>query len=180
VRGARAAAGLPRRRPLRAAGVLRACIRACAWARVRAFVRVRARVRRCACAAALACASGAAGCGGIKAPDLFLVQRSGSVPGAALTLLVNEEGGVHCNGGPEGKLADPDLIKARDISEQLKGPSAGRLSLPPGRESIFSYYVRDESGSVSFHDDSPRQPKVLRELQAFVLATAKGVCHLAL
>src|SRR4029077_14247846 len=83
-----------------------------------------------------------------------------------------------CNGGPEGKLADPAVIQARTIQENLKGPSAEHLSLPAGRESIFSYFVRDENGSVSFHDDSPGQPKVLRELQAFVLATAQNVCHL--
>ena len=128
-------------------------------------------------ALALALAVGA--CGGIKAPDLFIVQRSGSVPGAALTLLVNEEGGVHCNGGPEGKLADPAVLQARAIQECLKRPSSEHLALPPGRESIFSYFVRDENGSVRFHDDSPGQPKVLRELQAFVLATAQNVCHLA-
>ena len=129
-----------------------------------------------ACALPLALAAG--GCGGIKAPDLFIVQRSGSAPGAALTLLVNEEGGVHCNGGRETKLADPAVIQARTIQENLKGPSSEHLSLPPGGESIFSYFVRDENGSVRFHDDSPRQPKVLRELQAFVLATAQNVCHL--
>ena len=127
----------------------------------------------------LACALAAVGCGGIKAPDLFLVQRSGSTPAAALTLLVNEEGGVHCNGGPEGKLSDSALLQARAIQEGLKGPASEHLSLPPAGESVFSYFVRDENGSVRFHDNSPRQPKVLRELQAFVLATAQNVCHLA-
>ena len=39
-----------------------------------------------------------AGCGGVRAADLFLLQRSGNVAGAKLTLLVNEEGGVRCNG----------------------------------------------------------------------------------
>jgi hypothetical protein len=138
-------------------------------------------VRRTALAAAcaLACALAAGGCGGIRAPDLFLVARSGSGPGAKLTLLVNEEGGVHCNGGPEGKLADSAVLQARAIQEALKGPASAHLSLPAGGESIFTYFVRDENGWVRFHDDSPRQPKVLRELQAFVLATAQDVCHLA-
>ena len=135
-------------------------------------------MRRAAAAVACALALAAGGCGGIRAPDLFIVQRSGSAPGATLTLLVNEEGGVHCNGGPETKLADPAVIQARTIQENLKGPSSEHLSLAPGGESIFSYFVRDENGSVRFHDDSPRQPKVLRELQAFVLATAQKVCHL--
>jgi hypothetical protein len=96
-----------------------------------------------------------------------------------LTLLVNEEGGVHCNGGPEGKLADPALLQARAIQEGLKGAASAHLSLPAGGESVFSYFVRDENGWVRFRDNSPRQPKVLRELQAFVLATAQNVCHLA-
>jgi hypothetical protein len=133
---------------------------------------------RAALAAALVCALGAGGCGGIRAPDLFLVQRSGASPGAALTLLVNEEGGVHCNGGPEGKLSDPALLQARAIQEGLKAPASAHLALPPGREPVFSYFVRDENGSVRFDDDSPAQPKVLHELQAFVLATAQGVCRL--
>jgi hypothetical protein len=145
----------------------------------RRALRARTRASARACAALLASSAAVAGCGGLKPPDLFIVQRSGSVPGASLTLLVNEEGGVHCNGGQEGKLEDPEIIKARYIQEQLKGPSSEHLSLPPGGESIFSYYVRDENGYVRFHDDSPRQPKVLRELQSLVLATAKNVCHLA-
>jgi hypothetical protein len=42
-----------------------------------------------------------AGCGGngVVAADLFIVYRSGSVPGANLMLLVNEEGVIHCDGG---------------------------------------------------------------------------------
>src|SRR5207244_4286535 len=127
---------------------------------------------------ALCLALAAASCGGIRAPDLFLVQRSGAGAGARLTLLVNEEGGVRCNGGAQLKLSDPALIEARTIQEGLRDPSSQHLSLPPGREPVLSYHVRDENGSVSFHDDSPRQPKVLRELQAFVLATAQRVCHL--
>jgi hypothetical protein len=132
-----------------------------------------------AVAGALACSLALPGCGGIKAPDLFIVQRSGSAPGAALTLLVNEEGGVHCNGSPAPKLSDPGIIEARTIKEELQTPSSEHLTLPAGGESVFGYYVRDEWGSVSFRDDSPRQPKVLRKLQAFVLQTAQRVCRLA-
>ena len=123
----------------------------------------------------------AAGCGGIKAPDLFLVTRTPASPGgsvAPLTLLVNEEGGVHCNGVAAGKLDDPQLLKARDLQEDLHDPSSKHLSLPPRPLSAFRYHVRDESGSVSFSDNSPRQPAVLRRLALFVLQTAQTVCHL--
>jgi hypothetical protein len=138
-------------------------------------------VRRAALAvpgAVLALALGA--CAGVKAPDLFLVQRSGSVPGATLTLLVNEEGGVRCNGGPSLKLGDAQLIEARTIQEDLHTPASKHLSLPPGPGSVLSYAVRAEAGSVRFSDDSRDQPKVLRQLALFVLQTAQRVCHLPL
>ncbi len=119
-----------------------------------------------------------AGCGGIEAPDLFLVQRTGTVPGAALTLLVNEEGGVQCNGGEVLKLSDPQLVQARAIQEDLKGPASAHTSLPAQAGSVLSYHVRDENGSVSFADNSAGQPQVLRSLALFVLQTAQQVCHL--
>jgi hypothetical protein len=118
------------------------------------------------------------GCGGIKAPDLFLVQRSGSVAGAQLTLLVNEEGGVRCNGGRTLKLSDPQLVEARAIQEELKDPASKHLSLRAGARSVLSYYVRDENGTVRFSDDSAGAPAVLRRLALFVLQTAQQVCHL--
>ena len=116
--------------------------------------------------------------GGIAAPDLFIVQRTGSGPGARLTLLVNEEGGVHCNGGPTLKLSDPQLVQARAIQEELHEQASEHLSLPPGRGSVLSYYVRDENGTVRFSDNSPKQPKVLRAMALFVLQVAQQLCHL--
>jgi len=67
---------------------------------------------------------------------------------APLTLLVNEEGVVHCNGVAAGKLDDPQLLKARDLQEALHDPSSKHLSLPAQPQSAFRYHVRDESGSV--------------------------------
>jgi hypothetical protein len=124
-----------------------------------------------------------AACGGVSAPDLFIVQRSGSGPGAKLTLLVNEEGRVHCNGtgarnGRKLKLSDSGLVQARAIQEDLKEAASEHLSLPPGPGSVLSYAVRDENGSVHFGDNSTGQPKVLRELALFVLRTAQQVCGL--
>jgi hypothetical protein len=121
-----------------------------------------------------------AGCGGVSAPDLFVVSRTGSSPQARLTLLVNEEGGVTCNGrAAQQKLGDPQIVKAREIQEELLKPSSSHLSLPPRPGSVLSYYVRDESGDVRFSDNSAGQPAVLRKLQLFVLQTAQEICHLA-
>ena len=119
-----------------------------------------------------------AGCGGIEAPDLFIVQRSGSTPHARLTLLVNEEGGVRCNGSHKLKLSDAQIVKARAIQEEIEKPASSHLSLPARPGSVLSYRLRDQDGTVSFADNSRDQPKVLRELALFVLQTAQQVCHL--
>lgn len=141
--------------------------------------RVMARTTRSVTAGVLLAAISIAGCGGIKAPDLFLVERSGSIPGARLTLVVNEEGGVWCNGVEKTKLGDPELVQARTIEEDLRDPASKNLSLPAERGSVFSYYVREERGAVRFSDNSPGQPPVFRRLALFVLQTAQRVCHLA-
>jgi len=119
-----------------------------------------------------------AGCG-VGAADLFLVERSGVNPQAHLTLLVDEEGGVSCNGHlARAKLSDPQIIKAREIQEDLQKPASSNLSLPPRSGSVLHYYVRDESGTVRFSDNSAGQPSVLQKLQLFVLQAAQEVCRL--
>lgn len=135
-------------------------------------------MRRRAAIGGLIAATVFAGCGGIKAPDLFIVERTGRVAGARLTVVVNEEGGVRCNGGATLKLSDPQLVEARAIQEDLQELASKNSSLPPGARSVLSYHVREESGSVRFSDDSSGQPHVLRQLALFVLQTAQQVCHL--
>lgn len=119
-----------------------------------------------------------AGCGGIEAPDLFIVYRSGATPHARLTLLVNEEGGVRCNGASAPKLSDSQLVKARAIQEDIKEPASSHLSLRANPGSVLSYRLRDQDGTVSFADNSRGQPKVLRQLVLFVLEAAQQICHL--
>lgn len=138
-------------------------------------------MRSARAAAALACACGCAlitGCGGIRASDLFVVTRSGSGPHAHLRLVVNEEGGVSCNGTRTAHLSDSQLVKARAIQEELQNDSSRHLTLPPRPGSVLSYFLRDESGWVRFSDNSRSQPKAMRELQLLVLTTAQQDCHL--
>lgn len=134
-------------------------------------------MRRAAAGGALLASAFVFGCGGIKAPDLFIVERAGTGPGAALTIVVNEEGGVRCNGGPVLKLSDSALIDARAIQEEIGEYASKHASLPPAPQSVLSYRLRDENGSVSFSDNSAHQPKVFRQLALFVLQTAQQVCH---
>jgi hypothetical protein len=127
---------------------------------------------------ALLAATFLGGCGGgVQAADLFVVTRSGTVPGGDLTLLVNEEGVVHCDGGSPLHISDSQLVLARGIQEELQEQTSKHLYLPPRPGSVFSYYLRDEEGTVRFSDNSVGQPKALRELQALVLQLAQGVCQ---
>jgi hypothetical protein len=115
------------------------------------------------------------GCGGgIASSDLFVVQRSGS--GASLTLVVNEGGTVRCDGGPSLSISDSQLVLARGVQEELKEAASRHLSLPAKPGSVFSYYLRDEDGTVRFSDNSAGQSKIMHELQAFVLEVGRGVC----
>ena len=119
-----------------------------------------------------------AGCGGVKAGDLFIVSRSGSTPHAHLTLLVNEEGNVNCNGGPTLRLSDSQLVRARAIQEDLHDAAGSHLALAPRPGSVLRYFLRTEAGTVRFSDNSAGQPSVFHQLQLFVLQTAQQVCHL--
>jgi len=119
------------------------------------------------------------GCGGAQAADLFIVTRTGATPHAGLTLLVDEEGNVHCNGRAAArKLSDAEIVRARGIQEDLQSLASRHTSLAPRPGSVLSYGLRDESGTVHFADNSAGQPKVLHELALFVLKTAQGVCGL--
>jgi hypothetical protein len=118
------------------------------------------------------------GCGGgIASPDVFLVRRSGSIPGAALTLVVNDGGTVRCDAGPALPISDSQLVLARGIQEELKEAASKHLYLPPRPGSVLSYFLRDEQGYVRFSDNSIGQSRIMHELQAFVLEVGRGVCH---
>jgi hypothetical protein len=119
-----------------------------------------------------------AGCGGVISADLFIVERSGPGSQAPLSVLVSEEGVVHCDRGAPHRLSDPALIEARTLQEELHGPATRHLSLPPRPGSVYGYRVRDGEGSVSFADNSSGEPKVLERLQLFTLKVAQSVCHL--
>jgi hypothetical protein len=127
---------------------------------------------------ALAGGLAASGCGGIVAPDLFVVYRSGATSQARLTLLVNEEGMARCNGASPRRVSDAQLIQARTIQERLHDYASRRESLPPEPGSVLSYYVRDQDGSVKFSDNSSHQPHVMRELALWTLTVAQEVCRL--
>lgn len=127
-----------------------------------------------------------AGCGEGGAPaDLFVVTRSGDIPGARLVLRVTDDGRAACNGRPLVAIASRDLIDARQIRRELEGEEEGEtgpadegLSLPPGPMPIFRYAVRGQDGTVSFSDTSRGQPQAFRDVAALTRRIAKGPCRL--
>jgi hypothetical protein len=120
----------------------------------------------------------AAGCGAAY-PDVFLLTRSGSLPGARLTLLVNDGGTVRCNGGAERQLPARRLLDARRIAEDLAEDAQRDLTLPPPHGSLLRFRVRTEDGTVTFSDiDAARRPE-LAPVVEFARIVAQDVCGLA-
>ena len=77
------------------------------------------------------------------------------------------------------KLSDPQLVQARAIQEDLKGPASEHTSLPPRAGSVLSYYLRDENGTRALQRQLRRPARrPSHELALFVLQTAQQVCHL--
>ncbi|MCW3038956.1 MAG: hypothetical protein JWM31_861 [Solirubrobacterales bacterium] len=145
---------------------------------------------RVASAAVLA-ALGLAACG-TESPDLFVVERSGSIPGARLSLLVKDGGQVRCNGRDAGMMSSAQLIAAREVVRELAGGAVDRqndvtssegpldrnLVLPPGPKAILRYTLRAEEGRIAFSDTSADQPAAFFKLAVLVRGLAKGVCGL--
>jgi hypothetical protein len=130
--------------------------------------------------AVLAAALAAAACdSGAPAHDLFLVQRSGSIPGARLTLRVTDDGRASCNRAPLVAISSAQVIAAREVERDLEPLAKRRFDLPPGPASILRYRVVLEDGAVRFADDSRGQPPALFRLAKLTRDVARGPCRLA-
>jgi hypothetical protein len=128
-------------------------------------------------AAALACAAvalAAVACGG-PAADIYEVIRSGSIPGADLTLVPSEDGTVRCD-GHRHQLPDPLLLTAENLADQLVAPATKGERLPSGPHPIYTFVVTTPSGTFSYSDESPHQGAALYALQAWVRKVARTVC----
>jgi hypothetical protein len=130
-------------------------------------------------AVAIAAVAVAAGGCGADYPDLFVLTRSGSIPGAKLTLLVNDGGTVRCNGAKAVRLPDPQLLSARDIATRLADDADRGLVLPAAPGSVLRFRLRSQDGTVTFSDtDAARRPE-LGKAVAFARTVARDVCGLA-
>ncbi len=137
-------------------------------------------MRRLAAAAtaALAAAGGAAlaGCG-TPSPDLFVVERDGTVPGAKLHLLVSDTS-VRCNHGESLPLTSEQTIEARVLTDDLIAVQTGEVAYPkPPPAQFFHFTIRNEEGVLRFPDTAQR-PDVLPRTARFVRRVAKDTCKL--
>jgi hypothetical protein len=117
------------------------------------------------------------GCGAAP-PDLFAVDRAGSIPGAKFELVVADNGQARCNGRRVPTIGESRLLEARDIQRKLKGPATRHVSLPPGPNSVLRYRVQSQDGTVRFSDTSPGVQPVFLRVAALTRSVAKQVCGL--
>lgn len=130
-------------------------------------------------AAGVALATLALGGCGAAYPDLFILTRSGELPGARLTLLVGDGGTVRCNGGAEQRLPDQLLLDARHITTSLAEDAAEDLVIPRHPDTLLRYRLRYQEGTVTFSDvDAAKRPE-LGDVVAFSRTVAKDICGLA-
>jgi hypothetical protein len=144
--------------------------------------------RRLVVLLAVVVAATLAGCSGPAPVDLFLVQRTGSIAGARLTLRISDDGGAYCNGGKRREITSAQLITAREIRRELDGDknddenkiglAAKHINLPPGDITTLSYRVRSEMGTVVFSDTSAHQPQTFYRLALLTRDVARGACGL--
>ena len=126
----------------------------------------------------LAAVLAVAGCGTPSA-DLFAVDRTGSVPGAKLSMVVSDGGTVRCNGARSVDLTDGQLLDARELQRDLKDAAERHVELAARPGSVFQFSVRTPDGTVRFADNSPGARGALARLTLFVREVATQRCHLA-
>jgi hypothetical protein len=125
---------------------------------------------------ALLLGAGVAGCG-TPSPDLFVMKRSGTVPGAKLEMLVSDQT-ARCNGGPIKQLTSAQILEARDILRDLLDVQAGNVAVPKAPPAqIFSFAVTTEKGTLRYPDTAQR-PSILPRLTLFVRRVAIDTCGL--
>lgn len=119
-----------------------------------------------------------AGCGfDVQLQDLFLLTRTGQ--GTKLTLLVNDDGSVTCNGGKQKMLSSSMLITARDLADNLGGDASHNLDLPPRTGTIYRYRIKLEQGTIQFSDRDTAHYPNLAQAELFTVQAAQQVCGLA-
>ena len=133
--------------------------------------------RRPVAAAATALIGIVVGSCGTASPDLFVVERDGTVPGAKLELLVSDQT-ARCNDGPVKDLTSAQIVEARDIRRDLLLLQAEDEAIPEAPPAqFFTFAVQTEEGTLRYPDTQQR-PVLLPRLSRFVRRVAIDTCGL--
>ena len=118
------------------------------------------------------------GCGfEVQSPDLFVITRTGG--GQTLTMLVSYDGSISCNHGPQKQLPDPLLLQGRDLSNTLNNDAKKKLKLASTHQSVFSYTVKLQNGTISFPDTAGLEHPDLARTEQFFLNAAQQGCGIS-
>ncbi len=113
----------------------------------------------------------------MQSPDLFLLTRTGQGP--KLTLLVNDGGTIRCDGGHARKLADPLLLRARDLVKTLDADAKRGLTIAAAPNSVFRYSVKFQDGTISFPDTASKTHSELAQAELLAVQLAQQACGLS-
>jgi hypothetical protein len=127
-------------------------------------------------AVAVAVAVVLAGCGfDVQSPDDFLLTRTGQGP--KLTLLVNDGGTIRCDGGNSHRISNTMLISARDLLVNLDPDAKAKLRIAPAANSVYTYTIRMQDGTISFPDTAAIKRTELAAAEQFTVNALAGPCR---
>jgi hypothetical protein len=105
-----------------------------------------------------------------------VVDRTGSLPDAKLTLRVGDGSTVRCDGGEEKPFSNDDLLDARQVEKDLKPLLDKDIALPAEPGSVLQYRVTGGEGVVRFADNSKDKPEVFAEIMRLTRKLAMEAC----
>jgi hypothetical protein len=113
----------------------------------------------------------------IQEPDLFVLKRVGQ--GQTVTMVINDSGTIRCNGGKPRPLPDPLLLQARDLATTLDNDAKAKLIIPSPANSVFSYTITLQDGTISFPDTAAAKHQELAQVEQFAIQAAQQGCGLS-
>ena len=126
------------------------------------------------CALALVCLT-LAGCGmEMQQPDLFLIRRTGD--GRVQTVVINSDGTVTCDRSRTGTVSSSQLITARSLQPAVHNLALHKLRIAPAPNSVFSYTVRVDSGTITFPDTAGAHSHLLAQLELLDAQAQQAAC----
>jgi hypothetical protein len=126
--------------------------------------------------AAVALAAALAGCG-TPSPDLFAVERDGSLPDARVQIVVGDDGVVKCDGKDARKpMPDELLLDARQLERELVPELEDDLRLRIPSNALLRYRVVSDEGDIRFADASPGLTPELGQIIQLTRRLAREFC----